>query len=150
MKGSKHAKSSTSQHTPSQSSAPSTSKASTNKPTRGVDLMSILKQPPPSKKTIPRKPPLTLSNPEMVAEHTPCTMHLSALPSELASKLFYSLEESSRDWQRNKWWLFDRLVESPHRTSFFVRQTDGVSDDKSWHESAQYWWVHCTMNMARR
>ncbi|KAJ3789897.1 hypothetical protein GGU10DRAFT_259620 [Lentinula aff. detonsa] len=102
--------------------------------------MTVLKQPPSSKKAAPRRPPLTLSNPRMVAEHTPCTMHLSVLPPGLASKLFYSLEESSRDWQRNKWYLFDRLVESPHRTAFFVRKTDGVSDDETWHESAQYWY----------
>ncbi|KAJ3804394.1 hypothetical protein F5876DRAFT_53470 [Lentinula aff. lateritia] len=102
--------------------------------------MAVLKQPPPSKKTAPRKPTLILTSPQMVAEHTPCTMHLSVLPLQLASKLFYSLEQSSRDWQRNKWWLFDRLVESPHRTAFFVRKTDGVSDDETWHESAQYWY----------
>ncbi|KAF9072904.1 hypothetical protein BDP27DRAFT_1319610 [Rhodocollybia butyracea] len=102
--------------------------------------MTVLKQPSPTKKAAPRKPPLTLSSPEMVAEHTPCTMHLSVLPSELATKLFYSLEEASRDWKRNKWWLFDRMVESPHKTAFFVRKTNGVDDDETWHESAQYWY----------
>ncbi|KAJ3774783.1 hypothetical protein FB446DRAFT_639190 [Lentinula raphanica] len=103
--------------------------------------MTVLHQPSSTKKKHPpSKKPLTLSDPTMVADHTPCTMHLSVLPPELASKLFYSLEESSRNWQRNKWWLFDRMVESPHRTSFFVRQTDGVSDDTTWHESAQYWY----------
>ena len=51
---------------------------------------------------------------------------------------------ASRDWKRNKWWLFDRVVESPHRTSFFVRrdisQAGGDSDLK---EEAKYWYVLC-------
>ncbi|KAF8831704.1 hypothetical protein HHX47_DHR1001017 [Lentinula edodes] len=139
LKGPNHAQP-VSRHASSSSSAVPSSNPPIRKVNRGVDLMAVLKQPPPSKKTAPRKPTLILNGPQMVAEHTPCTMHLSVLPSQLASKLFYSLEQSSRDWQRNKWWLFDRLVESPHRTAFFVRKTDGVSDDETWHESAQYWY----------
>jgi len=46
----------------------------------------------------------------------------------------------SQSWKRNKWWLFDRIVESPHRTSFFVRRTNGVDDNESWQEAAQYWY----------
>ncbi|KAF5391947.1 hypothetical protein D9757_001793 [Collybiopsis confluens] len=103
------------------------------------DLMTVLKQPTQQKSSKPRKP-LTLSTPDMISKHTPCTIHSSVLPPDLASRLFYSMEESSRNWQRNKWWLFDRLVESPHRTSFFVRKTDGVDDDETWHQSAQYWY----------
>ena len=104
-----------------------------------VDLMSVLRPPPPSKPSVPRLPPLTLSNPSMVAQHTPCTLHLSVLPPELACELFYTMMDSSQSWRRNKWWLFDRIVESPHRTSFFVRRTNGVDDNESWQEAAQYW-----------
>ncbi|KAF9228641.1 hypothetical protein BS17DRAFT_202612 [Gyrodon lividus] len=111
---------------------------SPSKPT--VDLMSVLRQPPPSKPSTLRLPPLTLSNPSMVAQYTPCTLHLSILPPELACKLFYTMVDLSQSWQRNKWWLFDRVVESPHRTSFFVRKTNGVDDDESWQEVAQYWY----------
>ena len=90
---------------------------------------------------IPRLPPLTLTNPAMVAEHAPCTLHPSVLPPELACQLFYTMLDASREWSRNKWWLFDRLVESPHRTSFFVRVLrdkggDGADD---WQEAAQFW-----------
>ncbi|KIJ60668.1 hypothetical protein HYDPIDRAFT_177359 [Hydnomerulius pinastri MD-312] len=102
--------------------------------------MSVLRQPPPSKPSVSQLPPLTLSNPSMVAQHTPCTMHLSVLPPELACKLFYTMVDLSQAWKRNKWWLFDRVVESPHRTSFFVRKTNGVDDDESWQEAAQYWY----------
>ena len=47
----------------------------------------------------------------------------------------------SEDWQRNKWWLFDRVVESPHRTSFFVRRYETKEDTLSsdMQEAAQYW-----------
>ncbi|KAK1218245.1 hypothetical protein PQX77_014618 [Marasmius sp. AFHP31] len=105
-----------------------------------TDLMSVLRQPPPSKKQAPQKPPLMLSNPTMVAEHAPCTLHLSVLPPELASKLFYTMQDASRGWKRNKWWLFDRLVESPHRTSFFARKTDGINTDTDWQQAAQFWY----------
>lgn len=104
-----------------------------------VDLMSVLRPPPPSKSSVPRLPPLTLANASMVAQHTPCTLHPSILPPELACELFYTMMDLSRTWKRNKWWLFDRIVESPHRTAFLVRRTDGVDDNESFQEAAQYW-----------
>ncbi|KAF9049311.1 hypothetical protein BDZ89DRAFT_1033151 [Hymenopellis radicata] len=67
----------------------------------------------------------------MISEHTPCTLHQAILPPELACRLFYTMVDASRTWNRNKWWLFDRVVESPHRTSFFARKTDGVGSDDS-------------------
>ncbi|KAH7889896.1 hypothetical protein F5I97DRAFT_1800818 [Phlebopus sp. FC_14] len=102
--------------------------------------MCVLRQPPASKPSVPRLPPLTLSNPSMVRQHTPCTLHLSVLPPELACKLFYHMVDLSRSWKRNKWWLFDRVVESPHRTSFFARKTNGVDSEESWQEAARYWY----------
>lgn len=39
-----------------------------------------------SKTRVPRLLPLTLATPELVAEHTPCTMHHSVLPPELACR----------------------------------------------------------------
>ncbi|KAG9318278.1 hypothetical protein JVU11DRAFT_362 [Chiua virens] len=105
-----------------------------------VDLMSVLRPPPTSKQSAPRLPPLTLSNPSMVAQHTPCTLHLSVLPADLACELFYTMMDLSQSWKRNKWWLFDRIVESPHRTAFFVRRTNGVDNNESWQEAAQYWY----------
>jgi hypothetical protein len=104
-----------------------------------VNLMSVLRQPPSAPQSILRLPPMMLSNSSLVAQHTPCTLHPSVLPPELACHLFYTMVDASQNWQRNKWWLFDRLVESPHRTSFFARKTDGVDSDESWQEAAQYW-----------
>ncbi|KAJ7093233.1 hypothetical protein C8R44DRAFT_835573 [Mycena epipterygia] len=102
--------------------------------------MTVLRQPPKTQKVLPRLPPLTLSTPVLVAQHTPCTLHPSVLPPELACRLFYSMVDASRQWSRNKWWLFDRVVESPHRTAFFARKTDGIDDDSSWQEAARFWY----------
>ncbi|KIM49268.1 hypothetical protein M413DRAFT_59732 [Hebeloma cylindrosporum] len=104
--------------------------------------MSLLRQPSSRKKehTQLRLPPMLLGTPELVAQHTPCTLHLSILPPQLACRLFYAMIEASKTWKRNKWWLFDRVVESPHLTSFFARKTDGIDDDESWQEAAQYWY----------
>jgi hypothetical protein len=104
-----------------------------------VDLMSILRQPPSIQKSVPRLPPLLLANPALVAEHTPCTLHLSVLPPELACRLFSTMIDASHEWQRNKWWLFDRIVESPHRTSFYARRDDGIDGDETWQEAARFW-----------
>lgn len=102
-----------------------------------TDLMSVLKPPSsPAKKKLVQLPPLLLTNPDMVARNTPCTLHLSVLPPELACKLFYTMIAASRNWSRNKWWLFDRIVESPHRTSFFAREGSGPMQ-----EAARHWFV---------
>ncbi|KAG5342225.1 hypothetical protein C0989_004537 [Termitomyces sp. Mn162] len=128
------------------SDGPSTQEESRNKPPSSsthtrllpvVDLMSVLQPPPsPTKKKLVQLPPLLLINPDMVAENTPCTLHLSVLPPELACKLFYTMIAASRSWSRNKWWLFDRVVESPHRTSFFAREGSGPMQ-----EAAQHWYL---------
>ncbi|KAJ3534607.1 hypothetical protein NMY22_g6851 [Coprinellus aureogranulatus] len=113
--------------------------ASSSKPVK--DLMTVLRPPPSTeKKGPPKLPPLMLSSPSLVAEHTPCTLHTSVLPQELACELFYTMLDLSQSWKRNKWWLFDRVVESPHLTSFFARRTNGLDDDVDWQEAAQYWY----------
>lgn len=104
-----------------------------------VNLMSVLRQPPSPQAVLPKLLPMTLPSPDLVAKHTPCTLHLSVLPPELACRLFHTLMDKSKKWKRNKWWIFDRVVESPHLTSFFARETDGINDDQTWQEAAQYW-----------
>ncbi len=128
---------------------PSTSKPPSSSKKPAVDLMTVLRQAPPSpsKKKTPSPPPLLLSNPSMVAQHTPCTMHLSVLPPELACRLFYTLIDASRGWQRNKWWLFDRVVESPHRTSFFARENGAEGSGDAWQEAARFWCVGIVLLM---
>ncbi|CCL99337.1 uncharacterized protein FIBRA_01355 [Fibroporia radiculosa] len=110
------------------------------------EFMKLLR-PPNSKdsnvnKRLPRAPPLTLGTPLLVAQHTPCTLHPSILPPELACRLFYTMLHESRTWQRNRWWLFERVVESPHRTSFYCRKSfSGGSDDRQdMQQAAQFWY----------
>lgn len=104
-----------------------------------IDLMSVLRQAPAAPRGFLKIPSLTLSNPFLVAQHTPCTLHPSVLPPELACRLFYTMIDASADWKKNKWWLFDRVVESPHRTSFYARKSNGVDNDEGWQEAAQFW-----------
>ncbi|KIO28184.1 hypothetical protein M407DRAFT_72209 [Tulasnella calospora MUT 4182] len=119
-------------------SGPNLASPPTPSPSKPIRLITdVLRPPTPSKPTLPKLPPLTLGTAALVAQHTPCTLQSSILPPELACRLFYKLlDEANAHWRRNKWFLVDRLVESPHLTSFYVR------DHKSteWDESAQYWY----------
>lgn len=122
---------------PSQAQSSPTAKASSSKTT----LNAVIPHTTVSPGTKPvRLPPLLLSNAAMVKEHTPCTLHHSILPPELASRLFYVMSDLSNHWKRNKWWLFDRVVESPHLTSFFARRTNGLDDNEDWQQAAQFWY----------
>lgn len=71
------------------------------KPT--VPLLSILKQAPLSSKAIPKPLPRTLGTPDLVSRYTPCTIHSSILPSDLAYRLFYAMLKEATGWSRNKW-----------------------------------------------
>ncbi|KIY43611.1 hypothetical protein FISHEDRAFT_53605 [Fistulina hepatica ATCC 64428] len=104
--------------------------------------MSVLQQVPPSaaKNAVPRPPPLTLHTPEDVAAHTPCTLHPSVLPPQLACRLFYTMMDLSKSWKRNKWWLFDRVVESPHLTSFFARPGKDANGRDAWLDASRSWY----------
>ena len=112
-----------------------------SRPVKPVDnLLDFLHQPlPVSVATVPRLPPLTLSNPSLVAQHTPCTHHLGILPAELACRLFYTMLYEARDWPRNKWWLVDRLVESPHRSSLYTRHAVAGKDEAAWQGITRAW-----------
>ena len=70
---------------------------------RPISLMSVLKQAPASPTRPPKLLPRTLGTPALVAQHTPCTMHLSVLPPELACRLFYVMLREASGWSRNKW-----------------------------------------------
>ena len=76
-------------------------------------------------------PPLLLTSPEQVALHTPCTLYLGILPPDLAERLYRTMLCESSDWQRNKWYLNDRQVESPHTTCFY--SSDATQDTSHWY-----------------
>ena len=116
---------------------------------------------PPSKSAIPEAPmqlpPLTLGTPEMVAKHTACTLHPQVLPPELAIRLFETMLNEAEKWDRNRFWFFERAVESPHKSSFYVRdmsivtgydQNDGISD-LEWKEAAHYWYILLSLGTTR-
>ncbi|KAG8891221.1 hypothetical protein FRB99_003767 [Tulasnella sp. 403] len=99
--------------------------------------MEILRPPPPSPAIAPKLPPLTLGTRSLIEEHTPTTLHSSVLPPELACKLFYKmLDEAEAHWRRSKWYVVDKLVESPHLTSFYVRG----EQSSEWHKAARHWY----------
>lgn len=113
----------------------------------------LAKLKPPSTSTTPelpaQLPPLTLGTPELVAKHTACTLHPQILPPELAVRLFETMLNEAERWDRNRFWLFERPVESPHRNAFYVRdmsvvagydQNDKISD-LEWKEAAHYWYA---------
>ncbi len=83
----------------------------------------LLPQPPQAGVTanVPRLSLLTLTNPSLVTQHTPRTLHLGVLPPELAWRLFYTMFHEAQNWSKNKWWLFDGLVGSPDRSSLYIR-----------------------------
>ncbi|SRR6266404_2435957 len=113
-----------------------------SRPVKPVEnLLDVLRQPTrvATGTSIPRLPPLTLSNPSLVAQHTPCTHHLGILPAELACRLFYTMLHEAEDWPRNKWWLVDRLVESPHRSSLYTRHPVGGKDEAAWQGITRAW-----------
>ena len=119
------------------------------KPNSSGNALARLK--PPSTSAAPevpaQLPPLTLGNPEMVAGHTACTLHPQVLPPELAIGLFETMLNEAETWDRNRFWLFERAVESPHKSSFYVRDMSVVAgsdrkdemSDLEWKEAAHYW-----------
>jgi len=126
----------------------------TRKPNSTGNALAGLK--PPSASATPevpaQRPPLTLGNPEMVAKHTACTLHPKVLPPELAVGLFETMLNEAEKWDRNRFWLFERAVESPHKSSFYVRDMSAVAgygqkddiSDLEWKEAAHYWYVSST------
>ncbi|GAA5953275.1 hypothetical protein JCM3765_007460 [Sporobolomyces pararoseus] len=89
-------------------------------------------------------PPLRLTTPAMIAKETKglITLVENALPEELASRLFVRMVEASRGtsegdqepWKRNKWYLVDREVESPHTSAFYVERES--EQDSSWNKDS--------------
>ncbi|KZT56427.1 hypothetical protein CALCODRAFT_435763 [Calocera cornea HHB12733] len=103
-----------------------------------------------TRRSLARLRPLTLATPELVKLHTPTTLRTGVLPSELACRLFYYMAGDAKFWPRNTYYLFDKLVTSPHRTTFFVRSLQegrGNSADmtsyngKVVHEPKEFPWL---------
>ncbi|KAF9145823.1 hypothetical protein BGX30_006595 [Mortierella sp. GBA39] len=90
--------------------------------------------PSSSTPTVKLKPPkpLILYSPEDVAKHCPCTLIFNVLDKDLANRLLKSMLIDSETWNRNRWWLFERMVESPHKTSYFAERDDDMEEVAGW------------------
>ncbi|KAF9391616.1 hypothetical protein CPC16_004095 [Podila verticillata] len=38
----------------------------------------------------------------------------------------------SETWNRNRWWLFERIVESPHKTSYYTEDSHDLAEVSGW------------------
>ncbi|KAG0007894.1 hypothetical protein BGZ80_004112 [Entomortierella chlamydospora] len=70
--------------------------------------------------------------PEDVSKHCPCTLILNALDKDLATRLLKAMLIDAETWNRNRWWLFERMVESPHKTSYFAERDDDMEEVSGW------------------
>ncbi|KAG0273792.1 hypothetical protein BGZ95_010396 [Linnemannia exigua] len=89
---------------------------------------------PSSTPLVKLKPPkpLILYNPEDVSKHCPCTLIFNVLDKDLANRLLEAMLTDSETWNRNRWWLFERMVESPHKTSYFAERDDDMEEVAGW------------------
>ncbi|GJJ71923.1 hypothetical protein EMPS_04280 [Entomortierella parvispora] len=85
-----------------------------------------------SSSSTPRIKPLILYKPEDVAKNCPCTLIFNVLPKDLSNRLLKVMLEDSETWNRNRWWLFERMVESPHKTSYFADREDDLEEVAGW------------------
>ncbi|KAF9301228.1 hypothetical protein BGZ74_006967 [Mortierella antarctica] len=85
-----------------------------------------------STKSRERIRPLVLYNPEDVAKHCPCTLVHNVLDKDLASRLLQVMMVESETWNRNRWWLFERIVESPHKTSYYAEDNHDLAEVSGW------------------
>ncbi|KAM0789174.1 hypothetical protein ACM66B_000022 [Microbotryomycetes sp. NB124-2] len=87
-------------------------------------------------------PVLRLTNDKMIREHTQdlITLIPNVLPTELASRLFLSMISESRSWERNRWYMFDREVVSPHTTSFYVAVPPDSDNKAAFSANATHWY----------
>ncbi|KAF9923889.1 hypothetical protein FBU30_006072 [Linnemannia zychae] len=76
--------------------------------------------------------PLILYKPEDVEKHCPCTLIFNILDKDLANRLLKTMLNDSETWNRNRWWLFERMVESPHKTTYFAERKDDMEEVSAW------------------
>lgn len=92
------------------------------KPTT-VNLMNVLKHPttPEKAKNAPR-PAIHLTNQRAIDAHSlPLTLLQSPLSPAMASALYLTMMEESETWERNKFYLAGKWVESPHTVCHYSR-----------------------------
>jgi len=74
---------------------------------------------------------LHLYSPEDIEQHTPCSIIHNFLPKEDADALLQEILPETPSFLREKFKLFDRVVESPHSICFYVNSWDEMRVQKS-------------------
>ncbi|ORZ27981.1 hypothetical protein BCR41DRAFT_331739 [Lobosporangium transversale] len=90
---------------------------------------------PSTRKSAPK--PLILYSPEDVERHCPCTLVFNVLSKDLATRLLQAMLIDSETWDRNRWWFFERMVESPHKRSYFAEHDDDMEEIAGWTYNGQ-------------
>lgn len=66
--------------------------------------------------------PLTLYTPEDIEAALPCSLVYNVLDKTEAEKLLDQLMEDHKSWkEKTKFYLFDRLCETPHKSAFYTK-----------------------------
>jgi hypothetical protein len=74
---------------------------------------------------------LHLYDPDEIESLTPCSLIRNFLPAEEANALLEDLiKEAETGWKRATFQLFDRVVQSPHTTCFYVRGEEDAESQK--------------------
>lgn len=95
-----------------------------------VDLLSVLKQPttPEKPKIVPR-PALHLPNQSAINSHKlPLTLLQSPLSPSFASALYLTMMDESQTWERNRFYLAGKWVESPHTVCHYARDPPSADE----------------------
>ncbi|WVQ94531.1 hypothetical protein IAU59_001610 [Kwoniella sp. CBS 9459] len=101
-----------------------------------IDLLSKLRQAPsasagPTKPKAGPQPPVILTSQAAIDSHSlPLTLLDSPLPASLASALYLAMMDESDSWERNKFYLAGKWVESPHTTTVYQRADGGYGGVK--------------------
>ena len=74
---------------------------------------------------------LHLYSPEDVAAHTPCSIIHNFLQPDVADTLLLEMLEECKTWGRDKFMLFDNVVESPHTICFYVDEPVDAEKQKT-------------------
>lgn len=103
---------------------------------------------PVTKKPLTKKgKTLHLYSPEDIAAHTPCSIIHNFLPAAEADALLLELLKEAPTYARDKFKLFDRVVESPHTFCFYADSWDDVEKQKTeyYYNGGRVWDVRASL-----
>lgn len=92
---------------------------------------SKLPTPNSPRKVTKRGQTLHLYSPDDIAAHTPCSMIHNFLDQDIANALLREMLDESHTWGRDKFMLFDNVVESPHTICFYVDELEDAQKQKT-------------------